>query len=296
VAEPDRVDESLALARRALAASASNKARVRALVDAGRSAVPDASRSDTMLRRAAAQKLRSLQRLKMPLAASALIGVGFVAGYWLGSHPEIDPLASGSASASAGGIAAPALVAAPSASNERDTPRSDSPASSGEASATSSHAPPRSSSERRPTPRPPPSPSAPSSPASPSRSAVTPAASGADSAPAPAPSDAFLDELALLARVDRAIRANQAELALTLLAELDSRHPRSSLIEERAAARLLADCLLAEPTARARAERFVRERAASVYVERVRIACGVGASQAVSSDPSCAEGSSSRGH
>jgi hypothetical protein len=119
----------------------------------------------------------------------------------------------------------------------------------------------------------------------PSRSVAPNAASSSPQGGVPAPNADFLHGLALLARVERAIRASEPELALTLLAELERRHPRSSLVEERAAARLLAGCLRGDSTARARAERFVREHAASVYVERVRRSCRVGAAASQAADP-----------
>jgi hypothetical protein len=85
--------------------------------------------------------------------------------------------------------------------------------------------------------------------------------------------DPFAEELALLERAERAIRSDQAALALSFLDELDQRFPKSSLLEERTAARVLADCALGEPLARARAERYLRDRQASVYADRVRRLC-----------------------
>ncbi|HTV25371.1 MAG TPA: hypothetical protein VMG12_42040 [Polyangiaceae bacterium] len=81
------------------------------------------------------------------------------------------------------------------------------------------------------------------------------------------------DELALLRRIERALRSRQAELGLALLDELEQRHPRSTLLEERSAARVLAECLLPRDGARASAERFVVEHPASVYADRIRQAC-----------------------
>jgi hypothetical protein len=85
----------------------------------------------------------------------------------------------------------------------------------------------------------------------------------------------FADEIALLSRADRALRAGEVELALTFLNELDLRYPDSKLTEERGAARIMAECALAAPGAVARAERFLRDRRASVYSDRVLRSCGI---------------------
>ena len=277
MAEPDSLDESLAIARRALRASAANKARVRALLDASRAAGEPS---------AAARGSRFIERLKRPLTVGVLVGSGFVAGYWLGRHPESDPLARAGARATDGEAPAPAAA----------RPSEAEPDSSPAVTSTESVSPARAlAAETRPAAPTPPR-------ARPSARATNeaPAPRGAQRRP-PAPasaaaSDPFLEELALLARVDRAIRASEPELALTLLDELERRHPRSSLGEERAAARLLADCLLREPSASARAERFVREQAGSVYVERVRSACGVEARAPEPAPAPNAEGSRGSGH
>jgi hypothetical protein len=79
----------------------------------------------------------------------------------------------------------------------------------------------------------------------------------------------------LLQRAERAIRAGEGTLALSLVAELDERHPRTLFGEERSATRVLAVCLLGEPSARARAEAFLEARPTSVYSDRVRKLCGV---------------------
>jgi hypothetical protein len=84
------------------------------------------------------------------------------------------------------------------------------------------------------------------------------------------------DELALLRRVERALRAHNPALALALLAELQQRFPDTRLAEEREAAHVIAACGTEEGGARLRAERFLRERGGSVYAERVREACGFG--------------------
>lgn len=83
------------------------------------------------------------------------------------------------------------------------------------------------------------------------------------------------EELALLRRVERALRAQNPALALALLAELDQRFPDTRLGEERAAAHVIASCGVGEGGARFRAERFVREHSGSVYAERVHEACAI---------------------
>lgn len=85
------------------------------------------------------------------------------------------------------------------------------------------------------------------------------------------------DELALLRRVERALRNADPALALALLAELDERFPDTRLIEERQAARLLAGCRLNDPMALARAHAFLHDNPASVYRQRVQLACESGA-------------------
>jgi hypothetical protein len=81
------------------------------------------------------------------------------------------------------------------------------------------------------------------------------------------------DELALLRRADRAVRAEDAALALVLVGELDARHPDSKLMEERRAIELLAYCEAGATDAKARTERFLRAHQGSVYEGRIRETC-----------------------
>jgi hypothetical protein len=81
------------------------------------------------------------------------------------------------------------------------------------------------------------------------------------------------DELALLQRAERAVRAENSALALMLTGELDARHPRSELLEERRAIELMAHCVAHATDARPRAERFLRAHPRSVYAERVQQLC-----------------------
>jgi hypothetical protein len=87
--------------------------------------------------------------------------------------------------------------------------------------------------------------------------------------------DAQPDELALLRRVERALRNAEPALALGLLAELDERFPNSALDEERRASNAMAHCQLHNPGAAERAALFLRDHGASVYVDSVRSSCGV---------------------
>jgi hypothetical protein len=85
----------------------------------------------------------------------------------------------------------------------------------------------------------------------------------------------FDEELALLQRVERAIRTQDSALALALLAELDEQFPETRLGEERQAARLIADCRLGGPNAMQRAQAFRHDRPSSVYSERIQAACAL---------------------
>ncbi|HTV24642.1 MAG TPA: hypothetical protein VMG12_38385, partial [Polyangiaceae bacterium] len=172
------------------------------------------------------------------LAGLVLLGVGGGVGFWLGQEVEHERARSAAA------LEAPPLVpgvvdapvpATPPVALEPIT-SPPSPAASDERTKS---APPRARAHRRP------------------------AASSID------------DELALLRRVERALRNNDPALARALLGELDERFPDSRLGEERAAARRIADCRSGEPDAVARARDFVREHGASVYRQRIVLACAL---------------------
>ena len=62
-------------------------------------------------------------------------------------------------------------------------------------------------------------------------------------------------------------------LALVLLAELEARFPDTGLIEERAAAGVMAHCGLGDAGHQRRAETFVEGHPRSVYRARVEAAC-----------------------
>jgi hypothetical protein len=81
------------------------------------------------------------------------------------------------------------------------------------------------------------------------------------------------DELALLRRADRAVRGDDSALALALIGELEADYPRSSLLEERRAIELMAQCGAGATDARPRARRFLNEHPRSVYAGRIRAMC-----------------------
>lgn len=86
---------------------------------------------------------------------------------------------------------------------------------------------------------------------------------------APAPNE----ELALLQRAERAVRGDNAALALALISELEARYPRSTLLEERSALELLAHCNVGASDASSRATRFLRQHPSSLYAGRIRELC-----------------------
>lgn len=281
--ERDEMQRALELARASLRAPAAAKARVRANLAAGGSAPPvkgapgDATvgvlglltGSDATTLAGPAGRVATYARA---WKAALWVGLGLCAGYWLGASQV-------SEQAGAGAVEAPApVVRAPAESGAR---RPDEAPSTGGALVEA--APPvvatQPTRDRRvhlpaSTPG-----KAGTAHAELARSEARRAATALH-----APSSNPLgEEVLLLQRVERAIRAGDAELALSFLAELDRRFPVSPLREERAAARVLADCARAsvstDPNAwrepRAVAERFLASRAGSVYSDRIRGLCGL---------------------
>lgn len=101
-------------------------------------------------------------------------------------------------------------------------------------------------------------------------------------------------ELALLQRAERAIRAGEGALARALVGELEQRFPASQLGQERAAARVLAECVEAQrgdasarATARAHARQLLASGTVGVYADRIRALCelDVAASEASAQEP-----------
>lgn len=105
------------------------------------------------------------------------------------------------------------------------------------------------------------------------RAPVLEAPSSAPAAPATTTAN---EELALLRRAERAVRSDNSALALALIAELEARHPRSSLLEERRAVELLAYCSAGATDAVTRAQRFLREHPQSVHAGRIAEQCAAG--------------------
>ena len=81
------------------------------------------------------------------------------------------------------------------------------------------------------------------------------------------------EEARELQRVDRALRSGMPGLALGILRELDERFPRGVLLEERAAARLMARCQNGDAEAPGAAAEWLERHEQSVYAARLRAAC-----------------------
>jgi hypothetical protein len=289
VAEADDIERSLAIAREAMLPPAGAQERVRAQVAKGRA-----------LDTAAGARVAS-PRGVTKWTTTVLVGASFLAGYWLGLHrsdvssegapvaalPTLSPTLLPTASPTLSLDLAQGSESARQSGADGSSPREDgsrgslpldvrSPergvegAASGVESAVGSSA--GAAGPGRSTPQP-----ATLAPADP-RLARAPLGRAVLSRRARPEVEAPLDELTLLSRVERALRAGEAALALTFLDELDRRVPRSTLLEERSAARRLADCMLEAPGAPARAAQFLREHRASVYSARLQSTCALGAS------------------
>jgi hypothetical protein len=81
------------------------------------------------------------------------------------------------------------------------------------------------------------------------------------------------EELVLLQRAERAVRAGNAALGLALIAELEVGYPRSKLLEERRAVELMAHCAAGATDSRSRSERFLLEQPRSIYAARIKELC-----------------------
>jgi hypothetical protein len=279
--ERDPIEQHLVLARTARWAPEAAKARVRANLASG-GVVPAAS----VARGGGVTKLTT----------ALLVGASFVAGYWLAFQHWAEPREPAvavseaaraperSTAASSAGLEATESVAG---GYEGASTRG---AEAGREASTVDKGPVLQASASRPAkPQPRATPTPPAR-ATPGRARVTRVAA--------APNDPVSDELQLLARAERAIRSGEALLALSFLDELDARFPRSAMLEERAAAHLLAGCALSNPGARRRAELFLSDRAASVYTDRVRRSCGIETPATTNPSPASetVHGSSRSGH
>jgi hypothetical protein len=259
----DSLDLALALTRTELSPSSADKVRLRAALGlSARGAqldVPDAAPAvrtpePVAAAGAAPAQLTPLQALHASGKVGATLGVAlFAAGLAIGWG-----LQSRASEAPAPHTGEPA----PAVAVEAATPVAAVSAKESVSGADRAARPAAPTAAEEPAPR---------------RSEHTPQRSRSHSAAVAAPSTAQpLDaELALLRRVERALRNGDPALALALLAELDDRYPQTRLAEERLAARTIADCRLDHPDAAARARAFLRERPASVYSERVQSACAL---------------------
>jgi hypothetical protein len=259
VIDREGLEQRLALAREGFSPSVAAKARVRA----GLSPV-----KPRLARLNGSAKAVGVAKPVVGLIAA----LAFAAGFWLGRSEPTEPRGDAStASAQPGSMRErsawasehPNVPSAPAASEQAMDDARVAPASpTAESSSRGVHAPPEATRSQTP-----PSHTARSLALSPKPSANA-GATGSGVSPR-----ALKDELSLLKRVERAIRANEAALALSFLDELDRRHPHSALREERTAARIIAECMLSLPAAGPRAAHFLDAHRDSVYVDRVRRAC-----------------------
>lgn len=286
----DEIARSLALARRALHAPPAMKARVRSKLGSSGSSAPSSAGSTGAAPSEGTSRGwgRRLFTRPPPIATvTLLVGLSFGAGYWLGSSRSTAQLGASAASEratpSAPSFSNDLTARSDIASSTRETPAppaasrdlgAGSGASADATSEVDADATPRSS-VRRTSGK-----TARHMPAGPSD--VTDSTWRASKEHT---DDAFSEEVALLERTERAIRAGEATLALAFLAELDQKFPSAAMPEERAAALVLARCVQtqtgdggpnAQREARAGAERFLVGSPASVYSERIRSACQLG--------------------
>jgi len=269
MSERDSVDQLLELAVTGLAPSADDKERHRAAL--GRWLAPD--RVGTSVRELGPSgPARSWSALRASGAAGwttgvLLLGAGVGLGFWLrAAIDERAPLRLQPAAPRAAAFAAtPDGVAPPSSTPVPPAQRSDALSVSERAPQDAALAGPTTRIEPRRL----------SVAAKPARLASRrrDPSDGAPSGVEPVLPRPFDEELALLQRVERALRAKSASVAVALLDELDERFPETRLGEERQAARHVAECQLELPESLSRAQRFLAKRGGSVYAHRVRAAC-----------------------
>ncbi|MEY4543920.1 MAG: hypothetical protein RL685_115 [Pseudomonadota bacterium] len=244
--ERDVVSRHLAGAWRSFTPEASLQDRVRARLTSSAAATLGTVGTGMALQPRPEATLTSLQassKLGMAAVGAGLIGIGLLSGYLLRGAQQA-PAAPVTASALSAPAPAPALPAEVSAPSAQPAPVSEAPVALPAPRASR----PVRQRARAPVPQT-------------EASSVAPAASE--------PSE----ELALLRRAERAVRGADSALALALIAELEQRYPRSSLLEERRAVELLAYCAAGASDARARAERFLREHPRSVHAGRIAESC-----------------------
>lgn len=269
MAERDLVDHVVGLAIGELSPSAEDKARHRAPLGLGPAALERATSGPVAGSAGRAvsgwSALRSSGRAGWTTGAF-LLGAGAALGFWLrGALPDAAPTAASAvavtsvrSAADRGLAAAPIVPLSPPAGTSTSDGRAEStgersPEEREVATAGARPVPPRARAR-----------------ATLERRATGPGAAAVERQFVPQPFD---EELALLQRVERAIRANEYSLALALLKELDERFATTRLGEERQAARLIAECRLNLPGSRQRGEHFMLERPNSVYANRLQMAC-----------------------
>jgi hypothetical protein len=258
------VDRSLRLARQVFSPSDEHRERVRsALV------------STALAQKAAASRrgVPAARRVAGTVRAALLVGAGFVLGYWFAETrhdepgvPAMERVAStregalGATPVSEGASPSEAVtrrvvapsIAPPLAQRDAGTSTASSVASTESATPVASR---HGSTTRR------------------TNGALRAHAGPVSNAGGP---DAFQEELALLARAERAIRAGNAPLARSFIAELEARFPKTALRQERAALLVLAACATGEPAAQKNAREFLGDHERSVYVDRIRSMCELG--------------------
>ncbi|MEY2936056.1 MAG: hypothetical protein RL033_6805 [Pseudomonadota bacterium] len=264
MADVEDLQRNLALAKAGLVAPEGARARVRARIAQSASVLAEGVSAERASAEATAVGRPMLSKIVRARAWTlGLMGLSFVAGYWLRGVPagtEPPPTEPPSETVAA--------------SVQRDgVARSEAPSvleHSAQAQAASAQAQAavrgEEDAEREPQPR--------------SRRRAAPSSNGAGrpGASRPAAPDGLAGEVALLQRVERAIRAKEGELALALLGKHEHDYPASSLREERAAARVLASCVArpgseANVGATANARRYLAGRELSVYADRIRTLC-----------------------
>lgn len=261
MADLDELPRSLALARAGLLAPDGARERVRARLGSSLApATAGPSRAGAAGGSVPSRLLAGATRARAWTAG--LMALSFAAGYWLRGEQVSSPSAAPALAEPRQGAAEHAVPAArplPAPPVRATPPAAPVPLESASAVGAGQRA---SRNERG------------------SRAARSVEAKNPPRVAAPPEADGLAREVALLQRVERAIRAEEGELALALLQEHEQSYPASTLREERAAARVLAACVArqgSEPSARARADaqRYLGERASSVYADRVRTLCQI---------------------
>jgi hypothetical protein len=268
MADLDGLPRDLALARAGLVAPQGARERVRARLAQGLAAqAAQGAGSAALPSGRLARALGGVTRARAWTVG--LMAASFVAGYWLGGERQ----SSESAAPVVAGQLQPAAAPPPAAGDARAEPRAAALEASGQEEAAAAPDAGRRVSRGRSNSR------------AGKVGAELKVGAEANVPPRallgePPEADGLAHEVALLQRVERAIRAHQGELALALIEEHEQRYPASALREERAAARVLAACVAAPGSeagagARAAAQRYLGGHARSVYADRVRTLCQI---------------------